>query len=1152
MAGKGIVGKLSAKVVPDLDGFVRDLHAKLREEARKVRDLQVEVRAQVRVDDAALTRLNQRLDNADTIIHAAVRVDDDAVARLSRNLDEMHARINADVHLSQHSKAVVNKELDDIAGYIDAKVVLSREDLAEAQRRINNLKSDIRVHMHLVKGEVDKAKAQIESIADDIKVTPKTDAAKLKALRARIQHALHGIDVSAHLSEVSKRRLKHQLEKMDADVTVNVDVDRGVARAKMAWLTRDRWVKIKPYLDNVAVQKVVTGLAALSGARALKDVGDRFKDLLKDLDRTALKTGIVTASFLTLAGAAGALSGNLIAAAGALVKMTPAMLAFPGIALGMGAATYTLIRSLSNYADEIKDVNEKLSAMEQAFNRAFWDEAAQPFRDLADNVLPTLQEGLVGIAAAQGKWFRVMADTAMQQANIDALSATLENARVATETAGEGVGNLVQGILRLGQVGSTYLPALAQEFNRVSAAFAKWAQEGADSGSIDASIRRGWQALKDTWATTKALGRAMRTVYQEATKAGFTLENLRDNMLAFDRVLDSERGRGILEQMFRGAHEAMINFKAGLGDIGPALTKMAVTARYAFGQAGAAAGVMVATLAGIGSNDDFGAGLKSFMRDITSALMKIRTIAPGLGRIFGAIMELAGRLANNFSKVLVAAVNALGPAFVTLLKAIGPIADALSNLLVKAINAAAPYLEKFAQWVKDSDPDTILKITAAVIAFALGVKGLVGIGAAAVGIAEFAGALAKLGAILGIGGAAAEGAAAAGAAGGVAEGVGGLGAALSALSGPVGIAIAAITAIVAALIYLWNTNENFRTAVKQTWEDIKAAIGVVVDWLVTEVFGRLKEFWDNIYPDLKPGLDGLMRMLQTFGDTWGDYWEGIKTFFQGVWDAISGALEGALDVILGVIRVWLGMVTGDWTGAWEGLKQAWDGIWQGGIKLVQGALEIISGAIGVALAAIKNIWDAFWRLFNVSPKSELGRFVTTVSDALSSASRWFSQWPSKVKQAFNGSGTWLFQAGKNILSGLINGLRSGWNGVTSWFSRATASIPRLKGPENVDKALLINSGRWVMQGFQKGLESQYGSVRSSLKNLTANLADDVDITPVVDKINDAANLDLDAANPTEQAIRPIQVNITNNNPVAAPESKQRDEVAEAIRLAASM
>lgn len=1149
MAGKGIVGKLAVKIVPDLDGFVRDLHAKLREEAKKVRDLQVEVRAQVRVEDAALTRLQQRLDSADTVIKAAVRVDDDAVARLSRNLDEMHARINADVHLSDHSKAVVNKELDGIAGYIDAKVVLSKEDLVEAQRRINNLKSDIRVHMHLVKGELDRAKEQIDSIADDVKVTPKTDAAALRVLRARIQHAVHDIDVSAHLSEVSKRRLKHQLEKMDADVTVNVDVDRGVARAKMAWLTRDRWVKIKPYLDNIAVQKVVTGLAALSGARALKDVGDRFKDLLKDLDRTALKAGIVTSSFLALAGAAGALSGNLIAAVGALVKMTPAMLAFPGIALGMGAGLYTLIRSLGNYADEIKDVNEKTSQMEAAFNRAFWDQAAQPFRDLADNVLPTLQQGLVGIADAQGRWFRSMADVAMQQANIDALATTLENARVATETAGTGMGNLVQGILRLGQVGSAYLPALAQEFNRVTEAFAKWAQEGADSGSIDAAIRRGWQALKDTWTTTKAVGRAMRTIYEEADRAGFTLENLRDNMLAFDRALDSQRGRGILEQMFRGAHEAMINFKAGLGDIGPALTKMAETARYSFGIAGAAAGVMVSTLATIGSDAGFTAGLKSFMQDINGALMKIRTIAHPLGRIFGAILELAGRLANNFSKVLVKAVIALEPAFVTLLKALGPIADALSDLLVRAIEIAAPHLEKFAQWVKDTDPDTILKIAGAVIGLAVGIKGLVGIGSAVVGIAEFASALAKLGKLLGIGGAVAEGASAAG---GVASGVSGLGAAMSALSGPVGIAIAAIVAIVAAVVYLWNTNEKFRDSAKQTWEDIKAAIGVVVDWLSTEVIGRFKEFWHNISPDLQPVFNAAKGVLDAFGNTWGEYWESIKAVFQGVWDSFSGILEGALDIILGILRMFIGFMTMDMDNFVEGLVQIWNGVWNGFIRILQGGLQIASGIIGFALAFIKHLWESFWAYFNISPKSSLGKFIASVSDALAAASRWFSQWPSKVKQAFNGSGTWLWQAGKNIISGLLDGLRSGWNSVTRWFSRATSSIPKLKGPENVDKALLIASGRWVIQGFQKGLESQYGSVRASLKNLTATLADDVDIAPVVDKLNDAASIDLDATNPTDQAIRPVQVNITNNYPVAADESKQRDDVAEAIRLGANL
>lgn len=451
--------------------------------------------------------------------------------------------------------------------------------------------------------------------------------------------------------------------------------------------------------------------------------------------------------------------------------------------------------------------------------------------------------------------------------------------------------------------------------------------------------------------------------------------------------------------------------------------------------------------------------------------------------------------------------------------------------------------------MRDTDPDTILKIAGAVVGLAVGIKGLVGIGSAVVGIAEFASALAKLGKLLGIGGAVAEGASAAG---GVASGVSGLGAAMSALSGPVGIAIVAIAAIVAAVVYLWNTNEKFRDSVKQTWEDIKAAVGAVVDWFSTEVIGRLKDFWDTLVEDTSTTTGALGRMLQTFGNTWGEYWEAIKTFCQGVWDTITGIIEGALDIILGALRIWLGLVSGDWSTAWDGIKQIWDGFWKGGTKLVQGSFQILTSIFGAALAVIKNIWDAFWAIFNISPNSSLGKFVASVSDALAAASRWFSQWPSKVKQAFNGSGTWLWQAGKNIISGLLDGLRSGWHSVTGWFSRATASIPKLKGPENVDKALLISSGRWVMQGFQKGLESQYGSVRSSLKNLTATLADDVDVAPVVDKLNDAASIDLGAANPTDQAIRPVQVNITNNYPVAADESKQRDDVAEAIRLGANL
>lgn len=100
-----------------------------------------------------------------------------------------------------------------------------------------------------------------------------------------------------------------------------------------------------------------------------------------------------------------------------------------------------------------------------------------------------------------------------------------------------------------------------------------------------------------------------------------------------------------------------------------------------------------------------------------------------------------------------------------------------------------------------------------------------------------------------------------------------------------------------------------------------------------------------------------------------------------------------------------------------------------------------------------------------------------------------------------------------------------------------------------------------MQGFIKGLESQYGAVRGSLQGLTDDLT-----KPATIGLNATANVkpmqgasarggkfksSSTAANGIDKQNQSgATINITNHYPQAKADSKTRDEVAEGIRLAA--
>src|SRR5690606_9356599 len=52
----------------------------------------------------------------------------------------------------------------------------------------------------------------------------------------------------------------------------------------------------------------------------------------------------------------------------------------------------------------------------------------------------------------------------------------------------------------------------------------------------------------------------------------------------------------------------------------------------------------------------------------------------------------------------------------------------------------------------------------------------------------------------------------------------------------------------------------------------------------------------------------------------------------------------------------------------------------------------------------------------------------------------------------------------------------------------TNLLPDWKGPAAKDRVLLTDAGQGVIDGFIRGLESRYGAVRRSLRNLTHEVA----------------------------------------------------------------
>ena len=177
---------------------------------------------------------------------------------------------------------------------------------------------------------------------------------------------------------------------------------------------------------------------------------------------------------------------------------------------------------------------------------------------------------------------------------------------------------------------------------------------------------------------------------------------------------------------------------------------------------------------------------------------------------------------------------------------------------------------------------------------------------------------------------------------------------------PIGVIIAAIVALVAIFVVLYNKNEAFRELVQKVWAAIKDAVGAVIDWLVewlpkawngfTEalsvVWDAVKVIWDLIVAGVKLYIAGIMLEIKIV-------WEVLKTGLQLVWDGI----QIIWDLIVAGVKLYIAGVTAVISFVWDILKTGLDLAWSG-IQLVWDA--IVAGVklyISTVTTVISTIWN---------------------------------------------------------------------------------------------------------------------------------------------------------------------------------------------------
>mgnify|MGYP000986286385 CR=1 FL=1 len=318
------------------------------------------------------------------------------------------------------------------------------------------------------------------------------------------------------------------------------------------------------------------------------------------------------------------------------------------------------------------------------------------------------------------------------------------------------------------------------------------------------------------------------------------------------------------------------------------------------------------------------------------------------------------------------------------------------------------------------------------------------------------------------------------------------------------------TSIIEGFTTAWNGFVDFLTPVVETIKGLWTGFSEFMSTIwnsITEVATTawnsfqsvIETVWTGIQQFIASAIEVIQNVITTgmqiVQEVWNAVWTVFTTIVQTVWTVISTVISTVLNVIAGIISVATALIQGNWSAAWEAVKGVAQTVWEGIKSVISTVINAISTIISTVLETIKNTVTTIWNGIKDFISNAINAIKDTVINVANSLKDGFlnvleslksgvSSAIDAVKDFFNQ--LWnidLSGAGRAIMEGFLNGLKSMWGAVTDFVGGIASWIAEHKGPISYDRRLLIPAGQTIMSGFNTALMRGFEYVKNNVSGM---------------------------------------------------------------------
>lgn len=300
-----------------------------------------------------------------------------------------------------------------------------------------------------------------------------------------------------------------------------------------------------------------------------------------------------------------------------------------------------------------------------------------------------------------------------------------------------------------------------------------------------------------------------------------------------------------------------------------------------------------------------------------------------------------------------------------------------------------------------------------------------------------------------------------------------------------------------------------RIGEKFEWvKTIFQAVGSVISWMITPI----KNAWTTIgggttiWQSLGNIAMGVIRWLaQALGWLLGvivDVVGWLVAGLSGIIAAIVATVVSIFTFIAGVIGFIVGIVNavvqffkGDVEGALTSLSGAWQAFLGVLASVIGGAIAFLIGLGSTIWGVLGGIVSAIWNFIVLvwdNIKAGIRMWINAVKDRIDEFKNTFKSIIDKVKEVFgiNSPSSVFSDIGKNIIGGLLEGLKNSWTSIVTWVSdKAQWIVDKfkiflgIKSPSKVFEDIGLNTMMGLKLGLESGTPGVYGQMDAVAKSM---------------------------------------------------------------------